>query len=77
MLSADIVSPLTDANSEAMGAVQFRPHRIPVHPKSGTGNEHKTPCLGFFFSFSSSNALSCLEKSMKCFIKVNKMPWLL
>lgn len=48
MLSADTVSPLTDASIKAVGAVQLRPHRILAHPKAGTGNEHKTPSLAFF-----------------------------
>lgn len=51
MLSADTVSPLTDANIEAVGAVRLRPRRIPAHPKAGTGNKHKTPRLAFFFFF--------------------------
>lgn len=53
MLSADRVSPLTDANIEAVGVVQLRPRRILARPKARTGNQHKTPCSVFLSSSSS------------------------
>lgn len=49
MLSADTVSPLTDANSKSVGAVHLRTHKIPACPKAGDRKQAQHLMLDFLF----------------------------